>query len=68
MSQCERLLMHLKSGPIEPLQALKDLGIYRLSARIKNLRDEGHNIETNMVDVVNQFGEPCRVAEYRLLP
>lgn len=33
-SQCERLLSRLESGPVEPLTALSELGIYRLAARI----------------------------------
>ena len=35
-------------GSITPLDALEDLGIYRLSARIKDLRELGYPIVTTM--------------------
>ena len=41
------VLSHLKKhGSIEPLDSLKLYGIYRLSARILDLRSQGHRIET----------------------
>ena len=47
LSQNEKLLMYLKTnGKIEPIEALNNLGIYRLSARIKELREKGHDIRT----------------------
>lgn len=67
MTQNERLLMHLKQhGTIQPMEAWSDLGIYRLGARIYDLRDQGYAITRKMVNVVNRFGEECRVAEYQL--
>lgn len=67
-TQNQRLLDHLKIAPVTPLQAWDGLGIYRLAARIKDLRDDGHSITKETVAVENRFGEPCRVAEYRLTP
>ena len=47
MSQNKKLLHYLKNnGSIDPMQSLKKLGIYRLSARIYDLRAEGHRIKT----------------------
>ena len=66
MSQTERLLKALKTGPVNPLSAWIDLGIYRLAARVSDLRAAGHNVERRMVQVQNKYGEPCVVAEYRL--
>jgi hypothetical protein len=67
MSQMDRVLSHLKSyGSIQPLGAWRDLGIYRLSAVIYDLRQEGHKITTRRVEVVNRFGEPALIAEYSL--
>jgi len=41
----EEVLQVLKEqGNIEPMQALNELGIYRLSACICRLRKKGHNI------------------------
>jgi hypothetical protein len=67
MSQMDRVLSHLKSkGTIQPLEAWRDLGIYRLSAVIYDLRKEGHKISTKRVEVVNRFGEAALIAEYSL--
>lgn len=67
-SQNERLLQHLERvGPIDPLQAWSKLGIYRLGARVFDLKEAGHNIVRSMIDVNNRFGEKCRVALYSLV-
>ena len=67
MKQKERILWYLNEyGRITTLSAYEELGCTRLSARIKDLRDDGHNIVTNMITVKNRFGDDCRVAEYRL--
>lgn len=50
-TQQENILEHLKiSGPITPLEALNLYGSFRLSAIIFNLRAEGHDIETKMIE------------------
>lgn len=67
-TQNERLLHHLSNaGPIDPLQAWSQLGIYRLGARVYDLKEAGHNIVKTMIDVNNRFGEKCRVALYSLV-
>jgi hypothetical protein len=66
MNQTERLLRRLESGPISPLEALRELGIYRLAARVKDLRAAGHAVETRMVEVRTADGSLATVAEYRL--
>lgn len=51
MSQLQDIKKHLVSGKtLTGLEALKLFGCYRLSARIQNLRDEGLNIKTIMVE------------------
>ena len=68
MTQCERLLSYLElNGQIDPLEAWEQLGCYRLSARIKDLKNHGHNIITEHKTVLNRFNEGCRVALYRLV-
>lgn len=47
--------------------AFTHLGITRLSARIKELRELGYNISTIMVDGTNRFGEPVRFGLYKLV-
>ena len=45
-SQKSLIRRHLKSKPISPLEALEDYGCFRLAARIAELREDVHNIET----------------------
>jgi len=68
MTQINRLKQYLLlNRTIRPLEALSQLGIYRLSDTVFRLRKEGWNITTELVEVKNQFNEVCRVAEYRLI-
>ncbi|OLT47743.1 hypothetical protein BJF87_21245 [Gordonia sp. CNJ-863] len=48
-SQCARLLKHLKKHRRITNRQLISMGIFRGSARIKDLRDEGWIIVTNRV-------------------
>ncbi len=67
-TQKERLLEYLKAGnKVNPLQSWIELGIYRLASRICELREEGHNIKKEMIEVKNQFQEACKVAQYELV-
>ena len=68
MSQEKRLLEYLQNHvSITPLEALSELGIYRLSGRIYDLRASGHNIVTNIIEVRTAHGENAKIAEYRLV-
>jgi hypothetical protein len=42
-------------GPLRPMAALNELGIYRLASRINDLRKAGHKIKTKKVEVVNRW-------------
>ena len=53
-------------GPLRPMAALNELGIYRLASRINDLRKAGHKIKTKKVEVVNRWGESSYIAEYSL--
>jgi hypothetical protein len=67
MSQNDRILDHLQTvGPIRPITAWSELGIYRLASRINDLRKAGHKINTKKVEVVNRWGESSYIAEYSL--
>lgn len=49
MSQKEAILSHLRDfGKISARTALDYYGSFRLAARIKELRDQGHEIQTEM--------------------
>jgi len=53
MSQCNQILIHLKSGKsITQAEAVTKYGIYRLSARIYDLIYKGHAINSERV-VIN---------------
>lgn len=49
-SQNEAVLQYLRDNSgITPIHAIKKLGVLRLSARIHDLRAQGHTIYTQMV-------------------
>lgn len=67
MSQAGRIIDYIKrNGSITQLDAMRDLGIMRLGARVFDLKERGYNIQTVMVEDLNRFGEPTRYARYYL--
>jgi hypothetical protein len=66
MSQQTQVLSHLKKEPLTPLVALRKYGTLRLAAIVFNLRDEGHNIKTDIVNVGSKRNTKY-VASYSLL-
>lgn len=55
-------------GSIEPLQALSDLGCYRLGSRICDLRQDGYNIKTDLVTMKSKVtGNAVTFARYSLV-
>lgn len=67
MTQTERVVEYIKEfGSITPLEALRDLGIMRLGARIFELRAEGYPIRSEMVSVKNRFGGMTKIAKYSM--
>lgn len=67
MNQNEMLEEYLKNHEgITPLEALNELGIYRLSARVSDLRQAGVEVKREMVTVLNRLGKPVKVARYFL--
>lgn len=64
-AQKNQILRHMREiGPITPLDALNLYGCYRLSARIKDLRDDGIIIRTRLKTVKTAHGGTANVAEY----
>lgn len=64
-AQTERLLAHLEAGkPIDGIKAWELLGIYRLSARIWDLREDGYDIEDVTIRGKNRFGEHVHYKKY----
>lgn len=68
-TQRQLLLAYLlRYGSIEPLTALSQLGIYRLGARVKDLRDDGWDIATRRVEGYSKFtGRKIQYAQYILM-
>ena len=63
MTQTERVLNHLRErGSITPVEALHVHGIYRLAARVNDLKKRGVNVVARMKQDINGH----RYAEYRL--
>ena len=55
-SQCTAILRHLQTGRgITPMAALDRFGCFRLGARIYDLKQRGHRIETHRVRVGAKF-------------
>lgn len=68
MTQNEMILKYLKSHKgITPAQAYEKFGCLRLSGRIFDLREQGHKITTNIIEVKGRNGNTCRVAQYKLI-
>lgn len=66
-SQNDAILSHLRRSPITPLEAIQKYGCLRLGARIWDLKQSGHQIARDLIEVSNRHGEPCRVAQYYLV-
>ena len=68
LSQNDKILEHLKRcRSITTLSAVELYGIYRLSARIFDLRQMGYQIDGQPIEVTNRYGEKCHPFEYILL-
>jgi hypothetical protein len=62
-SQNKRILNYLKRGHrMTPMDALELFGCFRLAARVYDLRQEGHNISKQIIELSNGVN----VAEYSL--
>ena len=67
MKQTELVLQYIKDHKnITPAEAMRELGIYRLGARIYDLRREGLPIQSGWLEVNNRYGEKTRVKQYWL--
>lgn len=53
-------------GSITPLEAIRDIGCYRLSARIADIKKLGYPVQTELIAVKNRRGTQSKVARYSL--
>lgn len=68
MTQVSRILDYLqkhKDG-ITSLEAINNFGITRLASVICTLRHQGFAIESELVPVVNRYGDVCYVSRYKM--
>lgn len=67
MTQHDRILRHLYDyGTLTSIEAMKEYGIMRLSARISELKDSGYVISSKLEKGKNRYGEPTKYAVYTL--
>ena len=68
MTQNDEVLKHLQEkGPLTPLQALDLYRVFRLAARVDDLRRRGYGIATEMKRAVDKrTGRVKRYAVYHL--
>lgn len=67
MTQCEKVLRHLKDyGSLTSLEAVNEYGIMRLASRINDLKHMGVDIISEMVTGKNRYEETVRYSVYRL--
>ena len=69
LTQCMKILKYMHDfGSITPIEAMKDLGVMRLGARIYDLEAEGFEIIHERESGKNRYGEKVSYARYRLKP
>tara|TARA_R100000541_G_scaffold24575_1_gene34241 strand:+ start:256 stop:483 length:228 start_codon:yes stop_codon:yes gene_type:complete len=67
LNQKQKVMRHLNNyGSITPLDAFKDYGIMRLAAVIFNLKEDGNDIDSEIISSKNRFGEKVNFSEYKL--
>lgn len=63
--QTDRVLDYIREfGSITQLEALRDLGVFRLASRISDLKRDGYIINSKMEAVTNRYGEKCYIKRY----
>ena len=67
LTQCMKIVKYLHDfGSITPVQAMQDLGVMRLAARISDLEKNGWDIQHERETGRNRYGEKTTYAKYSL--
>lgn len=67
MTQRDRIEKYINDfGSITTLEAIKDLGIMRLSARISEMRTDGIPVISTFEYGKNRYGEPTKWVRYTI--
>jgi Helix-turn-helix domain len=64
--QRQRILEWLQQKPLTTYEARQELDVFHPSARVQELKEQGHNIHTHWTTVETPFGKH-RIAKYVLL-
>ena len=66
MTKKQKLLKWLQTHKrgIDGQTALREIGLYRLSGEIHELRKAGHNIKTEMMEYIDESGDKVTYARY----
>lgn len=65
MTQQKLILAHLATyGSITPIEAFSEYGITKLATRISELKKQGYQFTSVMVEQKNRFGQPVRFMQY----
>lgn len=68
ITQEDRVVQYISDfGSITSLEAFKDLGITRLSAKIFNLKAEGYIFEDETCACVNRYGDKVHYKKYKII-
>lgn len=66
MTQCQKILKYMDDfGSITPLEAMNDLGVMRLAARISDIKKMGIEISKDTVSGRNRYNKPIKFARYK---
>lgn len=66
MTQHNLITAHIDTfGSITPFEAFTEYGITKLATRISELRRQGVQIQGEMVEGKNRYGQPIRFMRYR---
>lgn len=67
-TQNDRVLEYIKDfGFITTWQAIQDLGVTRLAARIADLEEQGYCFAKRTLSAKNRYGDNTHFTEYRLV-
>ena len=66
-TQKERILSYMQEfGSITSLEALRDIGVMRLSARISEMKRDGVIFSKSTEHIINRYGEKTPIKRYYL--
>lgn len=67
MTQKERIVQYLKDeGSITALEAVRELGVLQLSARLCELIEDGYDFDKKAESSLNRYGERVYYTRYSL--